>query len=191
MKKLIILLAVILCFIIFLCSCKCINENNNNSSLVASTTTEFRNNGATVSVVGPCKVLYVIDGDTLMVNINNIETKVRLIGINTPESVSYDESRNNDYGKRASDFTKSIIEENDIVHLEYDEEKQDKYGRDLAYVYLEDGRMLNYILVQSGYAETMTIAPNTRYADSFKEAETHAQIYKIGFWAEAGEEIYK
>ena len=193
MKRIIILVVVILCFC-FITACSYIDVNSKKDETKNKDVpfaTKLKTGDKTVLTYGPCDVLYVIDGDTLMINIDGIETKVRLIGINTPESVSYDESRNNYYGKKASDYTKSLIEKDNKVYLEYDEEKQDKYGRDLAYVYFKDGQMLNYILLQKGYAQTMTIAPNTKHSAEFKEAETYAKNYKVGFWAEAGEEIYK
>ena len=116
----------------------------------------------------------VVDGDTFIMNNGRNEVRVRLIGIDTPESVAPEEylektgKENTEEGKNASDFTKSLIEDQ-YVYLEFDAQQEDKYGRLLAYVYLEDGRMLQDILITEGYAELMTIPPNVKYADRFAE----------------------
>lgn len=113
----------------------------------------------------------VVDGDTFVIEGNQ---KVRLIGINTPESVASEEyleatgKENTSEGKEASNFTKSLIE-GQTVYLEFDAGREDKYGRLLAYVFLEDGEMLQDILLRNGYAELMTIQPNVKYADHFVE----------------------
>ena len=116
----------------------------------------------------------VVDGDTFIMDNGSNEVRVRLIGIDTPESVAPEEylektgKENTEEGKDASDFTRSLIEDQ-YVYLEFDAQHEDKYGRLLAYVYLEDGRMLQDILIAEGYAELMTIPPNIKYADRFAE----------------------
>lgn len=114
----------------------------------------------------------VVDGDTFVIKENEEEIKIRLIGIDTPESVAPQEyleasgKENSEEGKTASEFTKNLIEGTN-VYLEFDVQKEDKYQRRLAYVYLEDGRMLQDILILEGYAELMTIPPNVKYTDHF------------------------
>ena len=132
---------------------------------------------------GPYKVTKVIDGDTFMVDINGTETKVRLIGVDTPESVATDDNayKNCEEGKTASNFTKDTIEGRK-VYLEYDVDPDDDYGRTLAYVYLQDGRMLNEILLEYGYARLMTIQPNVKYVDNFTKIQTNARENQTGFW---------
>lgn len=129
------------------------------------------------------KVIRVVDGDTFIVDVNGTETKVRLIGVDTPESVATGENayKNCDEGKEASDFTKSLIE-GKIVKLEYDIDKTDDYGRTLAYAYLEDGSMLNKVLLEKGYARLMTIQPNVKYANDFVQIQTNARENQVGFW---------
>lgn len=117
-------------------------------------------------------VTRVVDGDTFCYEENDEEIKVRLIGIDTPESVAPKESgkTNTIEGSIASVFTKDLIfSNNGILYLEYDKEKYDKYGRELAYAYLEDGRMVQDILLLEGYADLMTIEPNTKYAKRFSK----------------------
>jgi len=112
------------------------------------------------------KVIRVVDGDTFVVDFNGTEEKVRLIGIDTPESVHPDADRNSAAGVTASDYTKSLLT-GKSVELEFDVQERDKYGRLLAYAYL-DGYMLNKKLLEDGYAVVSTYPPNVKYVDDFK-----------------------
>lgn len=129
-----------------------------------------------------------IDGDTLKVKMDGSEITVRLIGIDTPESINPDESKNNEYGRMASDYTKTLLDNTETVYLEYDVESTDKYGRTLAYVWLADNTedienyMLNAILVKNGYADNMVIIPNVKYADTFEKLKKSAVANKAGLW---------
>ena len=120
----------------------------------------------------------VIDGDT--VELTNGE-RVRYIGINTPEIAHYGKAAEY-YGKEAKEFNKRLVLGKNI-RLEFDEERYDKYSRTLAYVYLEDGTFVNAELVKLGYAKTMPIKPNTRYAELFKQMQNEAKIKRKGVWA--------
>ena len=122
----------------------------------------------------------VVDGDTIIVDLDGVEQRVRLIGVDTPESVHPDESRNSEAGDVASDFTKSIVKQGDTVYLQKDVSDTDKYDRLLRYVWLEKPtdatdeseiktKMLNAILVVEGYAEPKEYEPDTAYADVFYE----------------------
>ena len=83
-------------------------------------------------------LIRVVDGDTILVSIDGSEEKVRMIGVDTPESVHSDSTKNNEYGDMASDFTKEYLKNYTTLYLQYDTEKEDQYGRTLAYVWLED-----------------------------------------------------
>ena len=117
----------------------------------------------------------MVDGDTLIVYIDGVRTRVRLIGINTPESVAEDESRNTEEGVIASDFVKELIDETGYeVWLEYDNEIYDQYDRTLAYVYVDyEGEivMLERIILEEGLAEAVVYGTNDRYYDEFCELE--------------------
>lgn len=115
----------------------------------------------------------VVDGDTIVVLLDGKKEKVRMIGIDTPESVHPDKSRNTPMGKIASKYTKDNLE-GKYVTLETDVQERDKYGRILAYVYLDD-KMFNKTLIEEGLAELMTIPPNVKYADDFKKIEAERQ----------------
>lgn len=127
------------------------------------------------------KVIRIIDGDTFVCDINNKQTTIRLIGVDTPESVHSDESKNTEEGKIASLYTKSLLDEQ-TVYLEYDVSVTDYYGRTLAYVYLEDSTMLQEILLREGYAKLMTVQPNSKYESIFLKLEQKAKDEGKGFW---------
>ena len=132
---------------------------------------------------GPYAVDYVIDGDTAFINIDGESVKVRFLGIDTPESVHQDESRNTPEGKIASDYTKKLLT-GKSVYLEYDVQREDEYGRTLAYLYLDDGvTMVQEEILRAGMATTLTIQPNSKYADELYAVLVEAREAGAGFWA--------
>lgn len=135
----------------------------------------------------------VVDGDTIWVNISGERKKVRLLSINTEESVSSDKSRNNEYGKKASNFAKKYLSDYKTVWLEYDTERTDPYGRELCYVWLDNQiktdnpsdikkYMFNAILLRKGYAYTTIYEPNHKNEKFFKQVEQQARAEKTGLW---------
>lgn len=126
-------------------------------------------------------VIRVVDGDTLIVDRDGTEERIRLIGIDTPESVHPDESRNVEYGEIASEFTESKLEDQ-AVTLEYDVQERDQYGRILAYVYL-NGEMFNKTLLEEGHAKVATYPPNVKYVEEFTALQEKAREEKKGIWA--------
>ncbi len=127
----------------------------------------------------PRLVERAVDGDTLLLEGGE---RVRLIGVDTPESV--DPRRPVErYGKRAAEFTKGLVEGR-RVRLESDRGTlaRDRYGRTLAYVYLPDGRMLNLELLREGYAVAYTRFPFVRMAE-FRSAEREARARGKGLWS--------
>lgn len=141
-------------------------------------------------------VVRVIDGDTVVVNIEGVEEKVRLIGVDTPESrlnkraelqeknLGKDMENIVELGKKAKEFTKSLLTKGSKVYLEFDVQQRDKYGRLLAYLYLEDGRMLNMEIICNGYAMPLTIPPNVKYEKEFTECFKKAREERKGLWNE-------
>ncbi|MGI6727697.1 MAG: thermonuclease family protein [Anaerovoracaceae bacterium] len=129
---------------------------------------------------GPYEVVRVVDGDTIILDIEGTDERVRLIGINTQESVHPDSKRNVEFGKIASDYTKSMLEGKE-VEIELDVEERDRYGRLLAYVYL-NGEMFNKILLREGYAQISTYPPNVKYVDEFADLQEEARDNEKGFW---------
>lgn len=123
----------------------------------------------------------IVDGDTIILDINGVNTKVRLIGVDTPESVHNDASRNCVYGEVASEYTKGLLKGKSVT-IEYDEERTDKYDRTLAYIYLPDGTMLNELLVRNGYAVAKEYKPNVKYTNILIQAQKEAKENKLGMW---------
>lgn len=113
---------------------------------------------------GPYYVKYVYDGDTLLVDVDGQDTKIRLIGIDTPELIV--DQQENQAGVIAKEYTEKLVNHK-MVYLQYDKERTDKYDRVLAYVYLDESRMVNKLILSSGNAKRLTISPNTRYSFSF------------------------
>ena len=126
------------------------------------------------------EVKRIVDGDTIVIDYNGKQEKVRLIGVDTPESVHPDKDKNNEYGKLASKYTKSKLEGKSVA-LEFDVQERDKYGRLLAYVYL-DGKMFNKTLLEDGYAQVATYPPNVKYVDDFLKIEKKAKEINAGLW---------
>ena len=124
------------------------------------------------------------DGDTIVVTDKNGEDiTVRLIGINTPESVSSDDEKNCKEGEEASEFLKNILSEGETLYLEYDEDKTDTYGRTLAYVWLSNDvdtsdlsdfmtYNLGAIIMQNTYCESVYYSPNGKYRDWYDKLDS-------------------
>lgn len=111
-------------------------------------------------------LIRIVDGDTIEVIYEEHEQKVRLIGIDAPESVHPDEARNTDEGITASEYVHDLLTTVDVVYLEFDTELYDGYDRLLAYVYYyaeDELIMLNKQILDAGYASPMVIEPNTKY----------------------------
>lgn len=125
------------------------------------------------------QVLRVIDGDTILISTGE---NVRYTGIDTPETV--DPRKPVEYfGKEAAEYNRKLVEKKK-VRLELDVQERDKYGRLLAYVYLEDGTFVNTELVKHGYARVATYPPNVKYQDLFLKLEREARENNRGLWNE-------
>jgi len=147
---------------------------------------------ASTDSTGAFYVSRVIDGDTIKLSDGS---HVRLIGIDTPESgynakLARDVKRGHKdidailkMGKEASNFTRGLVQ-GKKVRLEFDVEKRDKYGRLLAYVYLDDETFLNAKIIEEGYAQVMTIPPNVKHADLFLKMQREAREKGRGLWKE-------
>jgi len=131
-----------------------------------------------------------VDGDTLLLESGE---RIRLIGIDTPEIHESNKLRRDSQrsgqdmhtiqalGRQSYNFTRQLVE-GKRVNLEFDVEKQDKYKRLLAYVYLKDGTFVNAEIVRQGYASLMTFPPNVKYADLFLKLYQEARDNKRGLW---------
>ena len=127
---------------------------------------------------------FIYDGDTVRANTGEL---IRLLGVDAPE-MNWEEGEPDFYAWEAFEYTKEILL-GQLVYLEYDEVKEDKYGRTLAYLFLADGSFFNEKLLEEGYARLLLIPPNLKYSDKLKEAEAEARNAGRGIWSTADEEI--
>jgi micrococcal nuclease len=120
------------------------------------------------------QVVRVIDGDTIAVQINGKEYKVRYILINAPEVGQY-------YADIASQANSDLVKGRTVT-LVKDVSETDKYGRLLRYVYLRDGTFVNERLVRNGYAQMATFPPDVAHQELIAEAQREAQANHRGLW---------
>ncbi len=128
----------------------------------------------------------VVDGDTVIVEVDGRETRVRISGVDTPESVGDFKENPQYYGVEASNYTKKMINKK-WVYLEYDEKKYDKYDRILAYIWTdvpnsEFKNFFNAQLISNGYAKWYNDKDNKKYARYFRELQSEAKRNKLGLW---------
>ena len=129
------------------------------------------------------KVSKITDGDTFYVTTSSSEKyKIRLIGIDAPETRNVGVKVRKEYfGTEAKIFVTQLLK-NKKVKLTFDVQKTDRYGRILAYVYLENGVFLNQYLVENGFAVVATFPPNVKFVEVFTKAEKSARNKKLGLW---------
>lgn len=125
----------------------------------------------------------VVDGDTVVVRFDGDVESVRLIGIDTPESVKPN-SPVECLGKEAAAFTISLLPKDTPVRVERDVEARDDYGRLLGYVIrADDALFVNAAIVRHGYAQPLTIPPNVAHVDEFVQAARDAEAADVGLWS--------
>ena len=136
---------------------------------------------------GAGTVEFVVDGDTVDLIIEGEEERVRLIGIDTPESVSRD-TPVQCYGAEASAALKGLLPVGSTVRIERDAEIRDRFGRILLYLYRDDqaspdGELfVNEWLVANGFADTLFFEPNTTYRSTFTSLRNSARDAGLGLW---------
>ena len=129
----------------------------------------------------PGTITAIVDGDTVRVRLDaGPIITVRLTGIDTPET-KHPSKPVQCFGVEASAKTAELLPIGSVVGLERDVQDQDRYGRTLAYVW-RDSVMVNEVLVAEGYALTLTIPPNVKYADTFSAAAQTARDGGLGLW---------
>jgi micrococcal nuclease len=127
-------------------------------------------------------VEWVIDGDTVDIDIGGREERVRLIGIDTPE-LHTDSGDAECMAREALEFTAAQLPAGTEVRLERDIVGRDDYGRLLAYVYRRaDDVLINELVVAHGFARPLTIAPNDTYRERFVAAAHAAETADLGLW---------
>ena len=131
---------------------------------------------------GLAVVTSVVDGDTMAVRVAGREERVRLLGVDTPESVAPDRPVQC-YGKEAALALAGLAPAGTELRLVLDTEARDRYGRLLAYAYrAEDDLFLNRWLIAEGFAAIMVYEPNTAHAGEFAALEATARQQGRGLW---------
>jgi micrococcal nuclease len=124
-------------------------------------------------------VKWVDDGDTILLSDGR---RVRYIGINAPEVAHPEKGQAAErFGEAASKQNRRLVK-GQRVRLDFDREKTDRYGRQLAYVYLEDGTFVNLKMVETGYAYVLYKKPNTRHQRTFLKTQRLAMKNRVGMW---------
>ncbi len=124
------------------------------------------------------RVVHVSDGDTIVVELEGRKERVRLIGVDAPEKAQ------KPWGPRAKAFTMALVL-GKTVRLELDVQERDKYGRLLAYVFI-DGTFVNLELLKAGYAVLYTVPPNVKHVQAFRQAQVEAREKGVGVWSLVG-----
>ena len=120
------------------------------------------------------RVLFVIDGDTIDVEIQGKEYRVRYIGVDTPE-------RDEPFYDEAAEANRSLVEDQEIILIR-DVSETDRYGRLLRYVYLSDGTFVNAELIRNGYARVVTFPPDVAETETLTSLQDGARESKRGLW---------
>ena len=124
----------------------------------------------------------VVDGDTIDIEIGGNTERVRLIGINTPET-KHPIKGVECFGPEASAYAEQLLPAGTALRVERDIEARDKYGRLLLYVYIAYTNVfVNLDLVMNGYARPMVFEPNTAHMADFAQAATQAELRNAGLW---------
>ncbi len=131
---------------------------------------------------GTATVEFVIDGDTVDLLIDGREERVRLIGIDAPESVS----RNDPvqcFGPEASDALTGLLPPGTVVTVSRDVEARDRFGRLLLYIHrAEDDLFINRYLIEAGFADALFFDPNTSFEVDFTRVRNDARANGVGLW---------
>ena len=158
------------------------NEEEKESPEETSSDTSKEDNDSNVpdNTTIPATVVRVVDGDTLKATVDGKEETIRLILVDTPETV-HPSKTVQPFGPEASDFAKKTLEGKE-VGLELDVSERDQYGRILAYVWIGD-KMFNEMLLEKGLARVSVFPPDVKYVDRFREIESKARQKGIGIWS--------
>jgi micrococcal nuclease len=126
-------------------------------------------------------VIKIFDGDTVSVLVDGKQEKVRLIGIDAPEMGQ------KPWGENAKSYLETLLSSSaGKIKLEYDIETRDQYGRLLAYMWTQDNRHVNLLMLENGYAMLYTFPPNVKHVEEFRAAQTKAREKEIGIWGSRG-----
>lgn len=161
-------------------------NNNYDVNIQNSDISKFEENQNSLSLE-EAYVTKVVDGDTIWVQINGKDYKVRMIGMNSPEYTKEIEP----YGKEATEFTTNMLL-NKTIYLQKDVSDTDSYDRLLRYVWIDkidnitpdtvSKSLFNYIIVEEGLAKSKYYSPDISLQEYLDNAQNNAKRNKKGIW---------
>ena len=143
-------------------------------------------NSSADSLLIEATLLSVESGSTIKVKISGEEVRLKLCGIDAPDEFE------TDVGIKPDEYLKALLEEASTVYIEYDEEKEDKFGNPTGYIWISDNtnnpetNMINAVMIKNGYAVDKVTLPNTKYSDVFIGLRKEAKEQKTGLWQYEG-----
>lgn len=182
LARALLMTAVTLAMFLIGCEAQTTSDTTAPPSTAQSRTTPSGSNPS-LRTMTEARVVRVVDGDTIIVEIDGKEERVRYIGVDTPETVRPN-SPVECYGEEASNANTNLVE-GQTVYLEKDISERDRYDRLLRYVYtIQDGEpvFVNLWLVEQGYAQVSTYPPDVRHEQAYLDAQREAREQERGLW---------
>jgi micrococcal nuclease len=136
--------------------------------------------GTSADSVGTGTVVSITDGDTLRLDVDGAELRVRLIGIDAPEVYPDIQC----FGPEAEAALTALAAPGSTLTYAYDRDPRDRFDRELMYLFTADGTFINLLLVAEGYAEAVLFEPNDRYVNDLRAAEQTARDARLGLWGQ-------
>lgn len=134
------------------------------------------------SLSGPFTLTKLVDGDTFWVDDGSLKgLKVRLIGVDAPESRARFGNPEEAYGREATEYLHRLLQDS-TIYLSFDVDSLDQFGRTLAYAFLPNGTFVNAKLIEDGYAQISTHPPNVKFVDLFILLQAQARENQKGLW---------
>jgi micrococcal nuclease len=126
---------------------------------------------------GKIYVKQVYDGDTVVLSTGE---QVRYIGVDSPE-IDHQGGKSDFLAHEARQINAKLVQGKSI-RMEFDQERYDRHGRLLAYVFLENGNMVNEFLVRKGFARVLPKPPNLKYFSLLLDSQRRAMVERFGIW---------
>jgi len=174
MRRLVLAISIALALTLSLLSCTPAVSPTSSDNPQVTPSTPPSQPASPISERTQARVVSVIDGDTIEVDIGGNPFRIRYIGIDTPEQ--------GQTGYDVATLVNAKLVSGRIVELEKDVSETDRYGRLLRYVWVKEG-MVNAILVESGFAQVATYPPDVKYQSGFLKLQREAEQARLGLWA--------
>lgn len=144
----------------------------------SSAESENADSGVDAAADGTGVITSIVDGDTVRLEVDGVELRVRLIGIDTPEVHPELEC----FGTEATEALERLAPVGSPVQYAYDRDPRDPYDRDLLYLTSDDGTFINLAMVENGFAYAVLFEPNDAFWPELQKAERDARDADRGLW---------